>query len=513
MLKVNANKWLTFALIGALLSGCSVTEGIDEQVSHVELQHKKLQNIKNQEPIYKRIRLKNKFYTAPLDGNAINLPSWYTSPVSFSFINVPLSMVISEAIKNHPVTINYSDLSKVDLETSISIDVHNMDLGEALSQIANQAGIALTYSKGRPVFSKFERKSFPVITLPGKHNLIIGRDGTQTTTTSNSNLSAVSTSVTATTSGQYSSIRLSDGDPIKELADSIGAVLSEEGQAQYASIGGLVTVKDFPYNVQAVEDIVNDFNREYSKLVEIKVSLIDVIFTKDNRLSLDYNTLLSGLDGDVEFGTTGGFTNGGAGTLSPMQFSFKVLNGVFDGSKVLAEALKRQGSVSRTIFQTIVTANGTVGRTKAVTRESYIAEQYGNGATTGGIITSGGTRQEMLETGQVLTVYPRIFQDDVFLKLNNSISSNLGITPKTNEDTGTYVESPKVADMEFDQTIIVPHSYTMVIGGLDVSSALTSLSNAGYDVAGFKKSGSSENKETLLTISVNISRGKTRGGV
>lgn len=512
MLKGNKFKVLVASSLLFFLFGCSVTEGIDEQVSEVQLQQKKLHQLRDEKPKYTRVRLQSKFYVPPIDGHAVKLPSWYSAPVTQNNINVPFNLAVDEAIKNHPITVDYSDLTETEFTAPISIEVNKIPLGEVLERISNQAGVALTYSKGRPVFSRFERRTFPVVALPGKHNLIIGRDGTQTTTTSNNNLSSVSTSMTATTSGQYSSIRISDGDPIKDLADSISTVLSKEGKAQYASLGALVTVQDYPFNVEEVAKIVKSFNREHSKQVEVKISLIDVIFTDDHRAAVDYNMLLSGLGDDVEFGTGGGFTTGGAGTLSPMQFSFKILDGMLDGSEILAEALNKQGSVSRTIFQKVVTANGTIGRSKAVTRESYIAEQYGNGATTGGIITSGGTRQEMLETGQVLTVYPRIFEDDVFLKFNNSISANLGITPKTNEDTGTYVESPKVADMEFDQTVIVPHSHTLVIGGLDVDSALTSLSNAGYDVLGFSKSGSSESKETLLTISVNIIRGKTKGG-
>ncbi|WP_457818031.1 hypothetical protein, partial [Staphylococcus aureus] len=67
---------------------------------------------------------------------------------------------------------------------------------------------------------------------------------------------------------------------------------------------------------------------------------------------------------------------------------------------------------------------------------------------------------------------------------------------------------PKVADMEFDHTVIVPHGYTMVIGGMEVDSVITQMANAGYDVAGFSKRSGAENKETLMTISVRILRGK-----
>ncbi len=492
-------------------TGCTISGNVERKVAEIDLQKAEIERIERTESKYSRVVLNKHFYVPPIKAEAVDLPGWYSKKVTFRHVSVPFAMVVQEATKNHPVTVNFSDLEAEDLKTPISLEVKDEELGSALKRIANQAGYALTYSKGRAVYSKYETRRFSLSALPGKQSGKIGRDS-EASQQSNAtgSLSGLSSSMTNSSTKQYAGIKIEDVSAVEDVKSAIEAVLSEKGTVSVTDMGMSAVVKDYPYNVAQAKKVVDHYNEEFSKQVEVQVSLIDVIMTEDDRLGLDYKALLKAFDSRVEIDFGGAFTTGGNGTLSPSQFALKVLTGDLAGTEVLAEALAQQGAVSRTVFQKIVTTNGTIGTSKAVTRENYIAEQYGNGATTGGFITSGGTRQETLETGQVLNVLPRIFEDDVILKMNSSLSANLGITEKVNEDTGTYVESPRVADMEFDQTVIVPHGYTLVIGGMKVDSMLTQLSNAGYDVLGFSKSGTSERKETLLTITVKITRGKKR---
>ncbi|EHU5133903.1 hypothetical protein DBT82_RS18240 [Vibrio parahaemolyticus] len=496
------------ALSMSLLWGCSITDEIQHQQAQVDLKKAQIHAQNNRESKYKRVVLNEQFYVAPLSSEAIELPSWYSARKSMSLSQVPFELVVQEAVKGESITVDFSDLTSDDKSKLITLKSNEEQIGDVLRRIGNLAGYALNFVDGRVVFSKFERKTFPIVALPGKGKLQIGRDGTANSSSSGSYTSSVSSSMADLSSGMYSAIKVEENDIFKDLGDSIKQVLSDEGRFHISNSGSSAIIRDYPYNVREAEKIINYFNDEFSKLVEIKISLIDVITSNDAVLGADLNLAISALGDKINLGSDNVFTSGGQGTLPASQFSFSVKSGPFEGSELLFDALKQQGDVSRTVFQKVVTANATVGSSKAVTREFYIAEQTGNSATSGGIITSGGTRQEMLETGQIINVYPRIFQDDVYLKLHSSISSNLGITPKNNEATKTYVESPKVADMEFDHTVIVPHGYTMVIGGMEVDSVITQMANAGYDVAGFSKRSGAENKETLMTISVRILRGK-----
>lgn len=509
MMTTLCSRWSTLVAV-FLLAGCSITESIQDQQAVVDLQKERINNVKQSEPKYKRITLDTSFYVAELNDEAMNMPSWYSNKMEAKKYNaVPFKKVIQDVLTNNTVSVNYGDLEGTELDTPVTISTNDTTVGQYLRQVANQAGLSLTYSRGRAVFSKFERRSWDIMALSGVNNGVIGRDGSTTTSTSTTSLASTSTSMTATTSGQYSNIKVSDQKPIEDLQKLVQAVLSKNGEVTIAPSGSILTVKDYPYNVEEADKVIRDFNDQSAKVVSIEMSMIDVIYTQTDRLGFDVNGMLSALGNGVEVTTTGPFTSAGAGTVSPMQFSLKFLDGALDGSKALAEALKSQGAVSRTVFQKVVTKNGTIGRTSAVKRESYIAEQTGNGATTGGLITNGGTRQETLETGQVISVYPRIVNDDVLVKINSSISTSLGIAPKLNETTGTYVESPKVADMEFDQTLVIPDGQTYVIAGIQADQVITEMKNAGYDVTGFLKNGDTENKETLLTITVKILRGKT----
>jgi type II secretory pathway component GspD/PulD (secretin) len=493
-------------LVSGAVVGCSIHEGIEEQRAEIDLKRAELEAAQNSTPKYKRIVLNERFYVPKISNEAISLPSWYNAKTSLQNVETPFIFVVQEAIEGNSVTVDYSDLTSQDKNKPISVRADSEKLGEVLRRIGEQAGYALSYVDGRAVYSKYERKTFPLVALPGKGVGKIGRDGSLGSSTAN--VSGVSTSMGELSSGMYAAIKVLDNDVFKDLQESIKKVLSENGEVYISTSGASAVVKDYPYNVREAERIVTYFNDEFSKLVEVKISLIDVITSNDYVLGVDVNAALKAMGDRVEFGSDSVFTTGGQGTLPTSQFSFSVLKGPFEGTQLLMDALKQQGDVSRTVFQKVVTANATMGTSKAVTRETYIAEQTGNTATSGGIISAGGTRQEVLETGQIINIYPRIHNDDVFVKLHSSVSANLGITTKNNEATQTYVESPKVADMEFDHTVIVPDGHTMVIGGMEVDSIISVLANAGYDVAGFSKSANSENKETLLTISVRILRGK-----
>ncbi|MDK9774474.1 hypothetical protein [Vibrio sp. B181a] len=513
--KMMQNIWHKFSraigvavLCSSVLVGCSITEEIEHQQAQAVLKRAEIEAKSKRENKYKRIVFNEQFYVAPLSAEAVSLPAWYSATTSVSLTQVPFELVVDEIVKGKSITLDFSDLSSEDKLRPISIKARDDQIGDLLRRSGNLAGFALNFVDGRVVFSKFERKTIPIVALPGKGKLQIGRDGTASMSSSGSSASGVSASMSDLSSGMYSAIKVDENDIFKDIENSVKQVLSKEGSVHISNSGASATVRDYPYNVREAEKIIDFFNDEYSKQVEVKISLIDVITSKDAVLGADLNLAISALGDRIELGSDAVFTTGGQGTLPTSQFSFAVKSGPFEGSQLLFDALKQQGDVSRTVFRTIVTTNATIGSSKAVNREFYIAEQTGNSATSGGIITSGGTRQEMLETGQIFNVYPRIFQDDVFLKLHSSVSYDLGIKTKNNEATKTYVESPKVADMEFDHTVIVPHGHTMVIGGMEVDSVITEMANAGYDVTGFSKRSGAENKETIMTISVKILRGK-----
>ncbi|HAS8195715.1 TPA: hypothetical protein I7682_17695 [Vibrio vulnificus] len=495
--------------IVTMLSACSISDAVDEQSAQIDLQAEKLNNITTRKDKYNRIRFVDSFYVSELSQEAIALPGWYSKRVTQKLTGVELEKAVQQLAKKEQITVDMTDLTAEDRRYPVSIVLTDEPLGKALKTIANLAGLAMTYENGRAVYSKYERRVFPIATLPGRESIAIGRDGGSTVASSST--SGVNSGIKSSGNSQFSNIRVEGISAIEDLSNNVKTVLSKEGEVTFSEISSFLVVKDYPSNVAQAEKIINEFNGGRTQQVEVLISLIDIIKTEDNRLGLDYTAALELFGDRVLFGSSGSFTTGANGTISPSSFSFKIIGGSADGSKVMADALSRKGSVSRTVFQRVIALNGAVGTVKAVTKEFYIAEQTGNNTTSGGIITGGGTRQELLETGQILNILPRIHNDDVILKINSSISANLGITTKLNEDTGTFVESPKVADMEWDMSTIVEDGYTMVIGGLNVDSEIVARSKAGYKALGFSESGSSENKETIMTISVNITRGKSRG--
>ncbi|MEI2419893.1 hypothetical protein V6O07_06445, partial [Arthrospira platensis SPKY2] len=76
--------------------------------------------------------------------------------------------------------------------------------------------------------------------LDGVGNGVIGRDGSTTTSTSTTSLSSTSTSMTASTSGQFSNIKITDQKPLEDLQNLVKGVLSAEGEVTISATGSII---------------------------------------------------------------------------------------------------------------------------------------------------------------------------------------------------------------------------------------------------------------------------------
>ncbi|MEH6454816.1 MAG: hypothetical protein V7749_00710 [Cocleimonas sp.] len=514
-MKLVLKKSVLFLCAFSLLSinGCSIQQKIDDDKNKVAQYFNDVKVLTAENDDFSRVKVSSKFYVPTLSQKEAAMPDWYFSKIDSAFSAVPFSLIVSQMTSKRGITAKYNELNNLDQAYPITIAFKNEALGVALDSLAKSGGYALSYEGDSVTFHKYQEKTFAIATLPGDFNSQIGNDGEIELSSSSSSDSASGSSASMDAgSRQYSSLSIKDKSIILELKKALLGIKTEEGSIEISELTMSVFVKDRPATVNAIERVINTFNEELTKTVSLDIKLLDVIYTTNNRSAFDYKAIANLIAGKGLLQSSGEAFIAGIGTTpTPSQFDLSVVGGDFDGTQLFIDALKKQADVSRSINVPIEVANGSMTKVMAVDNTMYVAEQYGGNSTTGGVLTGGGARQETLQTGQIINVFARAFNDDVIFKINASISAKLDIKKKIDEASGLYLESPETTAMIFDLTSILESGVTRIITGINSETINVSDSNAGYDFLGFSRTSETMKKETIMIVTARVVRGLKNG--
>lgn len=497
-------------LVILLLTGCSIHEKILQDKQTVAEVHERVTEITATEPRYKRVSVLDSFYVPPLSKADAVMPDWFFTPVYDSSVDLPFQLVVNNLIAGQPVTPKFYELSEEDKNQFMRISFSGTRLGDALEVLAKTAGYALSIEGNSVVFSKFAERTFTIAGLPGDFNSQIGNDAEMATSTTGANTNQTGSASIDAGNRQFSSLKIQNASLIEDLRKALEALKSEQGVVSISPLTMTVFVKDRPSVVSSMERTIEEFNAELTKGISLDIVLLDVIYTTNNRQGFDVSLASKLLDGQALLKSnsqTPPFIAGSGTTPSPSQFNLELLGSDFNGTKLFIDALKKQADISRVYQSPIELSNGTQSKVMSVDSTMFIAEQYGANATTGGVLTGGGSRQENLQTGQIFNVFAKAIGDDVLFKLNVSVSAKLDIKIKESKDSGLYLESPETTAMIFDQTMVIENGVTRVVTGLNASTVNISDSNAGYDALGFSRTSETVRKETILLVTPKITRG------
>jgi hypothetical protein len=493
----------------AFLGGCSIHEKIENDKNDVAQVKNRIKELSNSEPKYERVTRSSTFYVPPLTQIEAAMPSWYFKKVDSAYSSVPFYLIVTQLLRGQAVTPNYNELTDADKMSPITIAFNDERLGEALQSLAKSSGYSLSFEGDSVTFNKFEERTFTIATLPGMYNSQIGNDGEATLSGSTNDATTAGTSASMEAgSKQFSSLSMKDKSIILELKKALDQIKTEQGKIEVSETTQNVFVKDRPANVSAIAKVIANFNSDLTKTISLDIRFLDVIYTTNNRSAFDSQLSSKLLSGKAVLKSTGqAFIAGSGTTPSPSQFDLSVVGGDFDGTKLFIDALQKQADISRQIQVPVEAINGSMSKVMSVENTMFVAEQYGNNATTGGVLTGGGARQETLQTGQIFNVFAKAVGDDVIFKINASISAKLDIKKKSDEATGLYLESPETTAMIFDQSAILENGVTRIITGINATNINVSDSNAGYDVLGFSRTSETARKETIMLVTARITRG------
>jgi len=490
-----------------LISGCSLYTQPDDTYAIAKDNLNEAIDLRNQQPDYRNIEVNHGIYIEAILSSDANRESWYFKTENVNFRQAQFDIVLQNVFAD--ANINFKYIDGIDRARLISVN-HDGTLGEALKVIGDAAGYSYTLNANTVTWSKYETQTFDLAMFPGIETFGVGKGGGNVNYDSDSAVTG-SSIISSEDEFVHTSGELNVYDDLKA---SIPLLLSEEGKFELNPATTSLLVKDFPTNVSKVKKYIYDQNEMLTRQVAVDLTVIDVQFDDETSLGLDWDLVIKNLGQHaVDISVGSGFATG-VGTLggvAPMIIDSSVGSGKFTGTQMLISALQSQGSVSKKTYPRTISLNNRVTKLRSIKRTNYIREQTTTNTINVGSESS--IEQGTVSSGFSMYLLPKIFKEDVIMRLTTNISTLISIEKKGSKGkdgkagSQVYIESPTVADKDFDQSIIIRSGRTLLIAGLSTVVTQSSNQNAGIDALGMKKTSNKQRVETIIAITPTILRG------
>jgi type IVB pilus formation R64 PilN family outer membrane protein len=346
--------------------------------------------------------------------------------------------------------------------------VYSGPLSGFLDALSARYGVFWEYEDGKINFFTHKSQFFVVKSLPG----II------------SSLSDVSP--TGESAALKTQIGVTNLDVWSDIESAVDIMLSEEGEAIVSPATGTVMVTDKPDVLKSVEIYINAQNELLTKQVTVNVKVLSVTLNDEDSYGVNWTLVNEHIKKAVGIGFTSGspLSPGAAGlTLTKLADGFVTKGGEviestnrWQGSKLMIEALSKQGNVSLVTSATAMTMNNQpvpihVGRSKGFL-ESSESTPNETGAPT--VTLTQGT----ITTGFSMTILPHIQSNgEILLQYALDLSSLIGIFNV--ESNGALIQAPEIETRRTLQRVRLQSGETIILAGFEDSETKTGQQGVG----------------------------------
>lgn len=260
-------------------------------------------------------------------------------------------------------------------------------------------------------------------------------------------------------SSENTAMKAATMDVWKSIVSDVKSMLSPDGTISAADSVGYITVKDTPARLAQVESYVHATNRRLSRMVAVRVDVIDVTSDDANSYGIDWNAVYTKANSYglnlVTDTIAGAIPNSLTGTVLQSSSSR------WSSSQAMLAALSTQGDVALKTTETIQTQSGMPAPVK-VAKETVYLQSVTNASTN--VSTTASVQQGVVTAGTNMMVLPFV-QDDgnVLVQLSMDISTLDGITTFTTG--GTTVQQPHLSVKDFIERVNVSSGNTIVVSG------------------------------------------------
>ncbi|MGI9324249.1 MAG: type II secretion system protein GspD [Pseudomonadales bacterium] len=334
--------------------------------------------------------------------------------LSLNFRNVDIAEVMEMMSRKHRINI----LLGSGVQGSLSLNLYDVSIAEAIHAIANAAGYAV------------DRRGTTYFVVPHSE---VGKYGHSTVT-------------------DVKSFEIHYADP-SAVATLLQPYLSSYGQLTAIPERKLIVVEDEPGTVRRLAALIREVDQMPQQIL-IEAKILEVTLNDEESFGLDWAKLF---DSDGGSGTVGtqGLSGPGSSNSNGLFFDLATPN-----VEVTLNALEQQGRVQTLSTPTLLALENQEASVIIGDRRGYQVTTTINQVTTESV--------EFLESGVILRVSPHI-------DTNGRIMMN--IHPEVSNGTVDSFGVPSQTTTEVTTSLVVPDGETVFIGGLMKHTAAQSRSS------------------------------------
>ena len=247
-------------------------------------------------------------------------------------------------------------------------------------------------------------------------------------------------------------------EQLQQLQQQVQLLAGEGAEVSLAAEQGALTVRADVAGMAAVERYLAHWNRQTGQQVELDVKLVQVAFTDQSAIGLDWSAVRDRLDARLDISVAGGVSGATEGL---------VVRGEDRGSEtlsVLFNAFANQGSVQVLTNPRGVALNGRTTDIALVTQTAYLARILpGSGGVTGAA-GEAGLEPGVIESGFVLRILPKIRGRQILLRLDTRISTLKELSSVSSGNR--IIQVPTLTESRFSHWARVQSGDTLVLGGV-----------------------------------------------
>lgn len=304
-------------------------------------------------------------------------------------------------------------------------------------------------------------RHFEVHALVGAYDFamnVSNSSGTQAGASSSGGGSSSGVSGTSS-SNENTDMKAATVDVWKSIQNDVKSILSPDGILSAGDAVGYLTVRDTPSRLADVQRYVEDLNDRLSRMVAVRVDVIDVSLDHDSNYGIDWNAVYT------KAGSYGVslVTNTVAGSLSnTLTGTVLSANSRWSTSKAMVAALSTQGDAALVTTETLSTQSGMPAPVKVAKETTYLASV--SNTSTANVGTSATLTPGVVTAGTSLMVLPFV-QDNgqVMVQLSMDVSTLDGIT--TASSGGSTIQTPFLSVKNFLERVNVHSGETIVVSG------------------------------------------------
>ena len=252
----------------------------------------------------------------------------------------------------------------------------------------------------------------------------------------------------------------------QDIEANVRALISSTGSLSLNKAAGVVMVTDAPRELDKIDRFFQEINARSSRQIIVDVKVVEVELSKEHKLGIDWNVLLS--SGDLkDMGLATNFASENVLSGNMVTFSGHTRKDgageTASGVQAVLKALETFGRVEVVSQPRVMMLNNSVASIQVGETRSYVESTNMETTQGGNTITSASLNE--VHGGVTLQIVGSIAGDDVFLNVTPVISTIDDIRTIT-LGGGNKLEAPDTSMKTMSTLVRVPAGRTVAIGGL-----------------------------------------------